>query len=231
VVDVEEDSKFHRLVEIWRLRSRPEGVHVPEEQVAQQRAEGYATGRATKLSIVESAATAFAQKGFHGASLRSIAREAGVDHSTLIHHFGNKTALLLAVIEWHDAQDMPTELPAEITAEFVADGFVATARRNAETPGLVQLLSVLTAEAGAEGHPAREPLRRRHDVVTTLIAWMIRTQRATVDMPHDPLSPEDRAAVVVATWDGLQMYDALHPGQLDVPALVARALHDAFGLE
>jgi AcrR family transcriptional regulator len=202
-----------------------------DETPTQDRAEGYATGRATKLSIVESAATAFAQKGFYGASLRSIAREAGVDHSTLIHHFGNKTALLLAVIEWHDARDLPTEVPATITAEFVAEGFTATARRNAETPGLVQLLSVLTAEAGAEGHPAREALRGRHQTVTALIAWMIRTQRATTEMPPDPLSPEDRAAVVVATWDGLQMYDALHPGQLDVPALVERALRDAFGLD
>jgi AcrR family transcriptional regulator len=204
---------------------------VPEEQVAQQQSEGYATGRATKLAIVENAATAFARKGFYGTSLRGIAREAGIDHSTLLHHFGNKTNLLLAVIEWHDAQTMPTEFPAAITAEFVADGFAATARRNLETPGLVQLLSVLTAEAGAEGHPARETLQGRHAAVTTLIAWMIRTRRAAVDMPHDPLSPEDRAAVIVATWDGLQMYDALHPGRLDVPALVSRAMRDAFGLD
>ncbi|WP_278236709.1 TetR/AcrR family transcriptional regulator [Isoptericola sp. AK164] len=203
---------------------------MPEESTT-GRAEGYATGRATKQSIVESAATAFSQTGFYGTSLRGIAREAGVDHSTLLHHFGTKTALLLAVIEWHDAQQMPSELPQDLSAEFIADGFAATAARNAETPGLVQLLSVLTAEAGAEGHPARETLQRRHDVVTALIAWTIRTQRESLGLTHDPLTPEDRAAVIVATWDGLQMYDALHPGRLDVPALVGRSLRDAFGLD
>jgi len=204
---------------------------VTEQQATTDRSDGYATGRATKQSIVESAAAAFAQKGFYGASVRSIAREAGVDHSTLIHHFGNKTGLLLAVIEWHDAQSMPTELPAEITAEFIADGFAATAERNAEKPGLVQLLSVLNAEAGAEGHPARETLQKRHDLVTALIAWTIRSQRATLDIPEDPLSPEERAAVIVASWDGLQVYDALHPGALDVPAIVRRSLRAAFGLD
>ncbi|MDN4476259.1 helix-turn-helix domain-containing protein [Demequina sp. SYSU T00192] len=193
--------------------------------------EGYATGRATKQSIVESAAAAFAQKGFYGASLRSIAREAGVDHSTLLHHFGNKTALLLAVIEWHDSRSMPEELPETIDAEYIADGFAATAARNAETPGLVQLLSVLTAEAGAENHPARETLQRRHGLVTALIAWTIRTQRAEHEGHDDDLSPEDRAAVVVASWEGLQVYDALHPGQLDVPALVRAMLRDAFLLD
>lgn len=194
------------------------------------RSEGYATGRATKQSIVESAAAAFAQKGFYGASLRSIAREAGVDHSTLLHHFGNKTALLLAVIEWHDAQNMPGVLPEELTAEFMADGFTATAARNAQTPGLVQLLSVLQAEAGAEGHPAREALQDRHDLVVGIIAWMIQQQREKLDMPADDLTPEERAGVIVATWDGLQVYDALHPGRLDVAVLVSRMLREAFGL-
>ncbi len=193
--------------------------------------DGYATGRATKQSIVASAATAFSQRGFYGTSLRSIAREAGVDHSTLLHHFGNKTALLLAVVEWYDSQGMPTELPAEITAEYIADGFAGQAARNLETPGLVQLLSVLTAEAGADGHPARETLQRRHDMVTTVMAWAIQNQRATLGRTDDPLTPEQRAACIVATWDGLQVYDALHPGVLDVPELVRTMLRDALGLD
>ncbi|SEJ45106.1 TetR/AcrR family transcriptional regulator [Demequina mangrovi] len=193
--------------------------------------DGYATGRATKQSIVESAATAFAEKGFYGASLRSIAREAGVDHSTLIHHFGNKTALLLAVIEWHDTQAMPTEMPQDMSAEFIARGFASAAARNADKPGLVQLLSVLMAEAGAEDHPARETLQRRHDMVTTVMAWTIRAQREETGRDDDPLSPEDRAAVIVASWDGMQIYDALHPGRIDVPAQLETMLRSAFCLD
>lgn len=197
---------------------------------------GYATGRATKRAIVARAAEAFAQRGFHGASLRSIAREAGVDHSTLLHHFGNKTALLMAVIAWHDEQNVPPDAPDlsaiadRLTPEEMVEGFVSTARRNAQNPGLVQLLSILTAEAGSPDHPARPALQARHDQLTGIIGAMIRRQRDAGALDDDGLTPAERAALVVATWEGLQVYDALHPGEIDVPALVEREFRAALGV-
>lgn len=204
---------------------------MPERRAESPRSAGYATGRATKKAIVASAAQAFAQKGFYGASLRSIAAGAGVDHSTLLHHFGNKTNLMLAVVELHDQQQLRAEFPTRISAEALVDSFVRTAESNRDAPGLVQLLSMLTAEAGAEDHPARPMLQRRHKRLITLFSWMIKRQRTRLGLPDDGLSPDERAAMVIATWDGLQMFDALHPGMLDVPALVGRTLREAFGLE
>ncbi|SIO29158.1 TetR/AcrR family transcriptional regulator [Agromyces cerinus] len=191
---------------------------------------GYATGNATKRLIVARAAEAFAQKGFYGTSLRAIAREAGVDHSTLLHHFGNKVALLLAVIEWHDLQSTPMEWPENIAPETLVDGFVAVARQNESAPGLVNLLSTLSAEAGASTHPARPALQQRHRVLTSIIASTIRGRRECGAVGDDGLSPEHCAAVVVATWEGLQVYSALHPGELDVPAQLEQTLKRAFGL-
>ncbi|WP_052366993.1 TetR/AcrR family transcriptional regulator [Paraoerskovia marina] len=195
------------------------------------RTEGYATGRATKQSIVERAAEAFGERGFYGTSLRSIAREAGVDHSTLLHHFGNKTALLLAVIEWHDTRSLPAFDTADITPEFITDAIVSTAERNRSVPGLTQLLSILTAEAASPEHPAREPLQHRHELLTVLIAWTIGRQRTALDITDDLMTPEERAAFIVATWDGLHLYDGLHPGVLDVPGLLRGMLTEAFGLD
>ncbi|MFV0372800.1 TetR/AcrR family transcriptional regulator [Microbacterium sp.] len=200
------------------------------DRPASPRPDGYATGRATKKAIVASAAQAFAHKGFYGASLRSIATAAGVDHSTLLHHFGNKTQLLLAVIEWHDREQLREGLPHSVAAEAIVSGFVRAAESNRDTPGLVQLLSMLTAEAGADDHPGRPVLQRRHRRIMTLLAWVIRRQRAKLGLPDDGLTPEQRAAMVVATWDGLQLFDALNPGILDVPAMVQRTLREAFGL-
>lgn len=202
----------------------------PPSPSGTSRADGYATGRATKKAIVAKAADAFATKGFYGASLRSIAREAGVDHSTLIHHFGNKTALLLAVIEWHDQQQFRAEFPMRLSAEGLVDAFVNAAIANRETPGLVQLLSMLTAEAGAEDHPARPVLQKRHKRLIAVFSFMIKRQRNKLDLPEDGTTPEERAALVIATWDGLQLFDALHPGTLDVPTMVSRTLREAFGL-
>ena len=191
---------------------------------------GYATGRATKQSIVARAAEAFAQKGFYGASLRGIAREAGIDHSTLLHHFGNKTALLLAVIEWHDAQHAPPAMPSEFSPEDLVDGFVHVAERNRDAPGLVQLLSTLSAEAGTPGHPARPVLQERHEVLVSIIGGTIRSQRERGVLADTGASPEERAALVISTWEGLQVFDALHPGDVDVPAMVGEMLRREFGI-
>ncbi|CAM3467733.1 TetR/AcrR family transcriptional regulator [Isoptericola cucumis] len=205
---------------------------MPDRQDAVPRTKEYATGRVTRRAIIAEAAEAFAEKGFHGASLRGIAREAGVDHATLMHHFGNKTALLLAVIEWHDAQDAATSLPAmDFTVEGVVDAFVGVAERNRATPGLVQLLSTLSAEAGREGHPARAALQQRHQVLVDVFAAIIRLRRDEGAVDDDGLSPEVHAALIVSTWEGLQVYDALHPGDVDVPELLARTLRRELGLD
>ena len=63
---------------------------------------GNARGQRTRIEIIEQAAQAFSESGFHGTSLRSIARSSGIDHSTLKHHFANKEELLAAVLRWRD---------------------------------------------------------------------------------------------------------------------------------
>jgi AcrR family transcriptional regulator len=54
-----------------------------------------------KSAILLAANAHFAHFGFRGASLRDIAREAGVSLTLLNHHFGSKFQLLLAVIDSH----------------------------------------------------------------------------------------------------------------------------------
>lgn len=194
------------------------------------RLHGYVNGRATKHAIVARAAESFAQQGFYGASMRAIARAAGVDHSTLLHHFRTKEALLIAVLEWQDAQHLPPEMPMDASAETLAEGFAVVAKRNQSSPGLVRLLSVVSAEAGAPDHPARSLLQQRHKVLVEIIATAIARQREIGVVADDGLTPAQRAAVIVATWEGLQVYDALNPGALDVPELVGRAVREAFGI-
>jgi AcrR family transcriptional regulator len=54
-----------------------------------------------KSSILVAAHRHFAQHGFRGASLRDIARDAGVSLTLLNHHFGSKHQLMAAVIACH----------------------------------------------------------------------------------------------------------------------------------
>ncbi len=209
-------------------------------QDTSSRTQGYAKGRLTKQAIVERAAAAFAEKGFYGASLRSIAREAGIDHSTLIHHFGNKTALLLAVIDWHDRRGIPEGIESAdevmramqtMPVDELAGVLVENARRNMDSPGLVQLLSILTAEAGSPTHPARAVLHERHILLRDLFAQMITRAREANGGTSDTLSPEQRAIALIAAQEGLETYNALHPGEIDMPGIFARLLTQALELD
>jgi AcrR family transcriptional regulator len=56
-----------------------------------------------KNAILLAANQHFAHHGFRGASLRDIARDAGVSLTLLNHHFGSKFQLLSAVIDTHRA--------------------------------------------------------------------------------------------------------------------------------
>jgi AcrR family transcriptional regulator len=55
--------------------------------------------RTTKDKLMDAAEKLFARRGFHGASLRDITAEAGVDLALVNYHFGSKNELLGAVID------------------------------------------------------------------------------------------------------------------------------------
>lgn len=69
----------------------------------------------TRAAILAAARSQFAARGFTGASLRSIAREAGVDASLISHYFGDKSQLMVATMQ------LPVN-PIEKIAGVVADG-------------------------------------------------------------------------------------------------------------
>jgi TetR/AcrR family transcriptional regulator len=53
----------------------------------------------TRRAILDAALDEFAEKGFEGASTRTIAERAGVDHTLITYHFRNKDTLWKAVAE------------------------------------------------------------------------------------------------------------------------------------
>lgn len=60
----------------------------------------------SREAILEVARIAFARDAYAGTSLRSIAREAGVDPALISHYFGSKAGLFVAATDWpFDPQD------------------------------------------------------------------------------------------------------------------------------
>jgi AcrR family transcriptional regulator len=91
-----------------------------------------------KSAILLAANSHFAHHGYRGASLRDIARDAGVSLTLLNHHFGSKFQLLAAVIEAHrkvldDRTSIMRALMASPGGYTVRDMVVAWVRLGFET--------------------------------------------------------------------------------------------------
>ena len=54
----------------------------------------------TREDILRAARRLFGERGYHGATMRAIAAEAGVDAALVVHFFGNKAALLGEAVDW-----------------------------------------------------------------------------------------------------------------------------------
>lgn len=184
---------------------------------------GNVRGQRTRMEIIERAANAFSENGFHGSSLRAIARSSGIDHSTLKHHFATKEDLLTAVLRWrdlHGLQEWTEGVDQGSSAETIARLLGEQARRNREDAVLTRLNSVLSAEAGLEGHPAREYLQERRRIFVAALEEIICSRMDVEGLTSSRLTAREVAVFVSCAWDGLQVYDALNPGDVDVPKLV-----------
>jgi TetR/AcrR family fatty acid metabolism transcriptional regulator len=55
--------------------------------------------QARRRQILDAAARVFSENGFHPATIRDVAREAGIADGTIYNYFENKTALLLGIFD------------------------------------------------------------------------------------------------------------------------------------
>lgn len=71
---------------------------------------------ARRDQILEAAATVFAEKGFHAATIKDIARAAEIADGTIYIYFKNKTALLLGIFERMKDVAMQNAVPQALDA-------------------------------------------------------------------------------------------------------------------
>lgn len=184
-------------------------------------------GQRTREMIVHKAARLFSEDGFRATSLREIATACNMTHPGLLYHFTNKEALLLAVLEWRDEQDLQTfrKSGSRINDGLgVLRGMVALARQNSSTPGLVELFTTLSAEATASDHPAHEYFAQRYRRIRSGTARALERTREEgllrADVNIDDLSHE-----LTALQDGLQVQWLLDPDNVDIGGLLERRIN------
>ncbi|MFJ8886822.1 TetR/AcrR family transcriptional regulator [Streptomyces sp. NPDC102402] len=165
---------------------------------------GYAKGRAKRREILEQAMSLFGEAGYRGASLRVIATRCGISHTGLLHHFPTKEALLLAVLEHRDDVDDEWLSLGGTTGVRRLRRFAELAELNAARRGIVELFSVVSAEATAADHPAHGYFVRRYEnsVAGARLAYAQVRQEGSL---RSGVEPDDAGPQLIALMDGLQV--------------------------
>ncbi|MFC0674348.1 TetR/AcrR family transcriptional regulator [Brachybacterium hainanense] len=142
----------------------PATPDVPEDAEDTSPSRMFALAR--REQILDAAAAAFAEHGYHGVSVRTLASTIGISHPGLLHHFPTKTSILSAVIDRLEdrAQSaLDEDLDAMPGRDETIRGIV-----DFYDPGshLIQLLATLDSEGVSSEYPERmrsARLRRVHE--------------------------------------------------------------------
>jgi AcrR family transcriptional regulator len=168
----------------------------------------------TRAELVDAAARVFARRGFHGASIEQIAREAGYSTGAVYWHFAGKDDLFLAVFESYATTRVREFEEIHVSGEgglpqrarAYADHWMARLRRDPE-------FMVLTLEflVHAWRHPPlREAFGHRAAFGRLALARILdeETREGGLDLP---MPADDLAAVLRELGSGLGLAKLADP--------------------
>ena len=133
--------------------------------------------------ILEAAIGLIGQLGYHGFTVQKLAQACALTNGGLLHYFGSKELLLVAILEERDRREAAI-IPAELALEPAGSGaaysrtqalriFHAIVTRSVAQPELLRLLSVLQSEALNRDHPAHDYFLRREAMVLAEFANLL----------------------------------------------------------
>lgn len=179
----------------------------------------YAKGTAKREEIIKHAIDAFGRTGYHATSMREIAAACNLSQAGLLHHFASKEALLLAIVAYRETEnDDSLEDFAAGNGQQLAQRFIDQALHNHELDALTRLWANLAGEATDPGHPAHGYFKERYRSTRTNFAKLFAKAAG-----REAASEEDfnKAAVLIAAWDGLQAQWLIDEGFDMMPAFKA----------
>ncbi|MGX1809491.1 TetR/AcrR family transcriptional regulator [Nocardia sp. NPDC055321] len=157
----------------------------------------YGKGIERREQILAAALRTIAERGFLATSVAELAEAAGLSQSGLLHYFGSKEDLFVAVLRKRDEADIET-LDA-----LTPEDLIQVIHRNTRVPGLIELFTHMQAAAADPRHPAHDYMRIRYDRGTAAFTATLRRQQEAGLLPAH-LDPAAVAAIFFALADGLQ---------------------------
>jgi AcrR family transcriptional regulator len=173
----------------------------------------------TRARILTAAYTIFAERGYHAATIDSIARASGLTRAGLLHHFAGKQELLLALL---DRRDEELEVlrsgsgvgPASTAGDLLVS-IETIIRSILAQRELVALAHALSAEATDSEHPAHEWLVERYRRLRASLteAFELSFRRGELERRADPAI---LAALSLAATEGLEAQWLADPDAVNV---------------
>jgi AcrR family transcriptional regulator len=175
----------------------------------------YARGRDRRDHLLVEAARLFARFGYEGTTVSAIAQAAGMTDGGVLHHFGSKANLYLAVMQGRVTQDeVDTMLSPDSDLADTVAVMIDYVRWAAEHPDMLRFRAVVSGEALLEGNPAREVLVTEHERALPLLVQKVSRAQAAGTIRAD-LDAEQVVLELMAVNEGLRHLAVSNPGTFD----------------
>lgn len=166
-----------------------------------------------RASLLRGALAEFNERGFHGASTRSISRAAGVSSGLMFHYFPSKEAVYdeLVAIGFADLEIDPEAAVAHPLAYLrgMTEHVLGLLRQSPEASAMFVFMARAERQQGASARA--DELFAEHDLMKVLVPCVEAGQRAGEIRPGDP------RALALAWWSALQGLGEAVATQPDTP--------------
>ncbi|MHA7274828.1 TetR/AcrR family transcriptional regulator [Arthrobacter sp. TMT4-20] len=180
---------------------------------ANRRRGPYAKTVAVRARILQACLEVFGESGYGASTFAEIAVRSGLSQRGLLHHFGSKRELLMAVIQAHER--LPRSVPPSGSPDVIG-AVLSVALETAELKrGIVELHTMISAEAISSDHPAHDYYLLRYDGIREYLAGSFTALREAGRLRSDVPS-ETLASMLVALLDGLQLQWLYSPESVDL---------------
>ncbi|WP_314326597.1 TetR/AcrR family transcriptional regulator [Paenarthrobacter ilicis] len=169
----------------------------------------YRSGIDRRREILQAATSVFSRDGYRGGSLRDIGRLLGLSPASIIHHFGSKEQLLVAVLASRD-DAVADSFPTAVRQGLLVDELRKIVAANEQEPGLTALYATLAAEAVNPDHPAHDYFIGRYQRILQFLEDGIRQEQERNALPAGQ-GASSLARTLLAIMDGLQLQWLLNP--------------------
>ncbi|WP_298634490.1 TetR/AcrR family transcriptional regulator [uncultured Mobiluncus sp.] len=196
--------------------------------VAEKRERGpYQSGLARREAILDAAVDLLAEVGYHGMSLRDVARHVGISHPGVIYHFPSKEALLMSVVQRYETQvGFDLDNLEKLDALPVLDTLLEVTSRLNENPMIIEVECMMMVEASSEIHPAHDHYMRRSERLLSVLkrVWSRLQQDGKVAATEDPTH---LAEIHAAVYNGIMIH-WLYDREFDAAKELARYFLSVF---